>query len=266
MRGTLFLVVGPSGVGKDTLLDGARAELSGSRWFRFPRRVITRPASAGGEDHTPATEAEYSRLLADGAFLHHWDAHGLRYGIPAEAGKLLEAGVNVVLNGSRSALASFREKVQPLVTIQISASPGILAARLRARGRESEEEIARRLARVTEDPTSDGALMVLNDGTVEQGISALIDAIAGAAVLKAEVCPGADDVGLVCRLPGRNAVASRLLGCAELAMLSKGARSVAATLLEANGSLDPDQCVLSSAACAALGAKVGDIIAVERIH
>ena len=264
MRGTLFLVVGPSGVGKDTLLDGARGELAGSRWFRFPRRVITRPAGAGGEDHIPATEEEFRRLLERGAFLQHWDAHGLRYGIPVEVGEDLAAGVNIVLNASRTALGAFRDKVPPVVTIQISASPDVLAARLRARGRESEEEIARRLRRVTEVPADDGALVVLNDGTVEQGIAALVDAIAGAAVLRAEVCQGGVDSGVVCQLPGSNPVASRLLGAEGQVTLSIGSRSVAATLREAEEGLDPDQCILSEKACAALGAGAGDIVAIER--
>ena len=57
--GTFFLIVGPSGVGKDTLLDGARERLLGNRWFLFPQRIITRSADAGGEDHIPATSEDF---------------------------------------------------------------------------------------------------------------------------------------------------------------------------------------------------------------
>ena len=195
MHGALFLVVGPSGVGKDTLLDGARARLGASSSYSFPRRVITRPADAGGEDHIPATEAEFRERLAAGAFLHHWGAHGLYYGILAGVADELAAGVNVVINTSRNELSAFRDKVTRAIPVYISASPEVVAARLRARGRETEEEIAGRLARITRNPSAAGALEVLNDGTVEEGIAVLVDLITGAASRPAELREVAEDQG-----------------------------------------------------------------------
>ena len=66
--GTLFLIVGPSGAGKDTLLDGAREALAGDQRYHFARRTITRPADAGGEAHTEVTSAEFTRLKDAGTF------------------------------------------------------------------------------------------------------------------------------------------------------------------------------------------------------
>ena len=95
------LVVGPSGAGKDTLLDAARGALAGDPRFRFVRRVITRPADPGGEDHEPVTEADF----ATRDFALQWQAHGLRYGIPADIAVDLAAGLVVVANVSRAIIA-----------------------------------------------------------------------------------------------------------------------------------------------------------------
>ena len=79
----LVLVVGPSGAGKDTLINAAREALAGDRRFAFPRRVVTRPAVAALEDHDSVTRAEFALQEANGAYALSWEAHGLHYGLPA---------------------------------------------------------------------------------------------------------------------------------------------------------------------------------------
>jgi hypothetical protein len=102
--GRLVLVVGPSGVGKDSVLDGARAALKGNPDVVFPRRVVTRAPGLGGEDYIPASEADFAAMAANGDFALHWPAHGLHYGIPNSIEADLAAGRQVVVNVSQLSL------------------------------------------------------------------------------------------------------------------------------------------------------------------
>jgi ribose 1,5-bisphosphokinase len=176
MTGRLIAVVGPSGAGKDTLLAGALAARPG--WV-LVRRVITRHAYAGGEDHDAATPEEFVARVARGDFAVYWQAHGLSYGIPAAAVAQAEAGATVLFNGSRAALPAARAVFPTLDVVWITAPAATLEARIRARGRETAAETSRRMTR-TLDPPPEGARVVLNDGTVEQGVARLIAAIEGA--------------------------------------------------------------------------------------
>ena len=121
--GTLFLVVGQSGVGKDTLLSGARTILAGSPNFVFARRVITRPAHAGGENHEAITHEEFAQRNANGAFFFSWSAHGLEYGLPVQLADDLAQGRHVVANGSRDTITALAACVPRLVIIEVTADP-----------------------------------------------------------------------------------------------------------------------------------------------
>lgn len=145
--GLLVVIVGPSGAGKDTLMDHARAAFASDARFVFARRVITRPAESGGEDHLPATEEAFARAAKAGDFALSWSAHGLSYAIPAAVDADLAAGRIVLANLSRKVIAEAEVRFKHLAVIEISAPPAILARRLAARGRESEADIAARLAR-----------------------------------------------------------------------------------------------------------------------
>lgn len=176
----LVLVVGPSGAGKDTLLDALRTTLSGNARYRFVRRVVTRPAGQGDEDHEPATEAGFEKRRRAGGFALHWRAHGLLYGVPADVELDLAAGRVVLANVSRAVVADAVARF-PVAVVEITAPADVLARRLAARGREDAVDIARRLSRAIELPLPVERETVVNDGTVEQGTKRLLAALNRAA-------------------------------------------------------------------------------------
>jgi ribose 1,5-bisphosphokinase len=176
----LVLVVGPSGAGKDTLLNAARARLAGDARFRFVRRVITRPADAGGEAHEAVNETDFAVGEAAGGFALSWRAHGLSYGIPAEIAEDVARGRVVIANVSRGVIADAMRRF-PVRVIEITAPPEILAARLAARGREGAADVANRLARSVALPEGVEIVQVMNDALPEDGVARFLAALNRAA-------------------------------------------------------------------------------------
>jgi len=146
---TLVLVVGPSGAGKDTLIDAAKAHFAGVDRLWFPRRLITRPQGPG-EDHTFLSDEAFDKTASANGFFLHWAAHGVRYGLPSEVSARLGSGCNVVVNVSRRVIGDAMAKWSDVRVVNVTAAREILAARLRARGRETASEIAERVARATQ--------------------------------------------------------------------------------------------------------------------
>jgi len=173
--GRLVLVVGPSGAGKDTLLNLARAACAGNRRIVFPRRLVTREASAS-EDNVQLDDEAFERLLAEGALSVHWGAHGHRYALPRSVEDEVRAGRTVVANVSRTVVDILRQNYVDVVVVAISAPAEILAERLAARARGTDGAIELRLARGVDDPVV-ADITIVNVGDPAAHAERLLQAI-----------------------------------------------------------------------------------------
>lgn len=143
----LFYVIGPSGCGKDSLLNYVRCKVSSQDSLIFAHRYITRSADAGGENHIALSEREFDQRLQQGLFALHWQSHGFKYGLGVEINHWLSEGLTVVVNGSRGYLDEATRRYPNIKPVLIAVSQEQLMARLKKRGRESPGEIEKRLQR-----------------------------------------------------------------------------------------------------------------------
>jgi guanylate kinase len=143
----VFVITGPSGVGKGTLIRGlmerlAQLELSVSATTRAPRA-----GERDGVDYHFLTREDFDRRVADERFVEHADYAGRSYGtLRSELEDRMRDGVPVVLEievqGARQVRAAMPEAVQVFI-----APPSLdaLRARLIGRGTDDLEEVERRL-------------------------------------------------------------------------------------------------------------------------
>lgn len=190
MSGRLIYLMGPSGSGKDSLLNAARERLA-ERDCVIARRVITRSAEAVGEDAIGVSPAEFDQQEAAGAFALSWRANGLAYGIPRQIDDWLAAGQDVLVNGSRGYLPLARERYPELLAILMQVDEAALRQRLKARGRESAEQIEARLARSRElqlpsatvagdSDEGESQWLLNNSGPLDQTVTQLLQLLSDA--------------------------------------------------------------------------------------
>ncbi|MBP1886185.1 phosphonate metabolism protein/1,5-bisphosphokinase (PRPP-forming) PhnN [Sinorhizobium mexicanum] len=162
-RGALIVVVGPSGAGKDSVMGFAAHHFAHRPDILFVRRVITRPSDAGSEVHESVSAAEFENMSRNGAFAVSWQAHGLSYGVPVEIADRVTSGMTAIVNGSRAALPAIRSAFGTIAVALVTADPAVLAKRLAERGRESEEDVLRRLTRQTPDVVAGPDVTVIDN-------------------------------------------------------------------------------------------------------
>ncbi|MFC6669237.1 ribose 1,5-bisphosphokinase [Marinobacterium aestuariivivens] len=169
----LIYLMGPSGSGKDTLIQALKAR---HHEVLVAHRYITRPWRAGNENHVELSPQEFAQRQTLGLFLMSWEAHGRDYGIGCEVEAWLAAGHPVLVNGSRGHLEEAQLRFGPtLLPVLLRVDEAVLRARLETRGRESPAEIEERLARAREygNGISDKAVVIDNNGPVEQAVEVL---------------------------------------------------------------------------------------------
>lgn len=176
--GMLIVIVGPSGSGKDTLLNEIRKVSDLTNSLHFVKRTITRNLVKDAEDFWPLSTEEFVEAKKSNAFCVAWEAHGLHYGVPQTVLDLVKTGHKVVLNGARRALPELQNTFKKMAIINISADPDVLAMRLMKRGREDAVDIWDRLKQqnLCVDPSFQ-TINIDNSGSLERSTNDLHKAL-----------------------------------------------------------------------------------------
>jgi len=171
--GYWVMVCGPSGAGKDSVLDWARAALDGHDRIRFARRMVTRATHASC-DHEESSVTAIQALERSGGLAWYWQAHGLHYGVRAEyAGQVAEGHI-VVVNGSREHAGTLGGRPD-VRCVMVTAPSSVLNQRLQRRGREDEIGVLLRMQRNMLLPQPPADLIIINEAGLEKAGQELRD-------------------------------------------------------------------------------------------
>jgi guanylate kinase len=178
----VFVITGPSGVGKGTLIRGLMErlpclELSVSATTRGPR-----PGEQDGVDYHFLSREQFDAKVAAGEFVEHADYAGRSYGtLRSELERRVQAGVPVVLEIEVQGARQVREAMPEAVQVFI-APPSLAALRTRlvGRGTDDSEEVERRLRVAEQELTAqpEFAHVVVND-RLDEALGKLVEIVQG---------------------------------------------------------------------------------------
>ncbi|MFH5227014.1 guanylate kinase [Antrihabitans spumae] len=183
-RGRLVVLVGPSAVGKSTVVRCVREQVPNLTFSVSATTRSPRPGEVDGVDYTFVTRAEFDRMIAEGELLEWADIHGglQRSGTPAKPIEAaMSAGkpvlIEVDLAGARAVRAALPEAV---LVFMAPPSWDELVARLTSRGTESAAVIERRLetARVELAAQDEFQAVIVND-EVQKSCEELVSLLVG---------------------------------------------------------------------------------------
>jgi guanylate kinase len=152
-RGRLFVVSGPSGAGKGTII---RAALERRPDILFSISATTRgprPGERDGVDYHFIPEARFRAMIEAGEFLEWAEVYGALYGTPrAPVEEALEQGRDVLLELDIQGAIAVKDAIPEALLVFVEPpSMEALADRLRARGTEDADALARRIEAAYEE-------------------------------------------------------------------------------------------------------------------
>lgn len=147
MRGQLYVISAPSGAGKTSLVKALRDALSGIAVSVSHTTRAMRPGEEGGVHYHFVDHATFERMVGEGAFLEHARVFDNYYGTSRAAVELnLAAGQDVILEidwqGAQQVRTLFPEARGIFI---LPPAREVLESRLRGRGQDGDEIIARRM-------------------------------------------------------------------------------------------------------------------------
>lgn len=183
-------IVGPSGAGKDTIMNAVHEVLKNNPEFLFVRRIITRKAginsfndhdetsqNIGNEDNIGVSLEKFFELSQKASFSLQWFAHGIHYGLPMGIVDEVHKGKIVIANVSRAELEHAKELFGKVYVIEINAPIGILKERLLGRKREKITDIEERLKRANipiQLPEGSKYCYIDNSGNVKSAVDKML--------------------------------------------------------------------------------------------
>ena len=147
MHYSAFYIMGPSGSGKDSVIDGV-CNYFADQVSRPPRYITRILSSNDAEQHNVIAPEIFDELHDKDCFSLSWQANGYRYAYDKQWLNDLDEQKIVLLNGSREYWSEAQEKFADLlVPIVLSLDSDVQRSRLEGRARESQSEIEQRIER-----------------------------------------------------------------------------------------------------------------------
>jgi len=156
VRGDIFVISAPSGSGKTTICRALLDRVEGLSLSVSYTTRERRPGEVDGKDYYFVDEVKFDKMLDSNGFLEHARVYGRRYGTSRAAvedivSRGLDAVLEIDVQGGRSVKAAVPEAV--LVGI-LPPDRETLRERLFARGRDTREEVERRLTEARRELTA----------------------------------------------------------------------------------------------------------------